>query len=520
MPPPPYSHLRKCLLLILPPLLAACGDEPPKRIVQDACVELTCVEGTCRSFSEAVPRCDSPATEENPDGEQVRIALPATYIPLPATGTPVAGGTDTLPLHTANIYFSVEATGRDWYRLTGTCREMYGCTVTVANDQGMVFHERSSVESGGARKLETVFRPVREGRTIVVLSGLPETENDRYSLQLERIPDDHGDTAEAATALTRDGSPFGGHIDTSEDRDVFTFEARQGERFIVDCDTPAGTLLALGMQVFSGAERLLPEEPGSPDQVFLSPRDGPYFIEVRNGARRTEEVTGSYHCQLYDVTPDAYGDTAAEATSLILPSTVTGWFERRDDVDVFQAVLSPESFYAVSCESVDPRPCQFRILSPAGAELVNGTSASGTVLFAPTTAGSHILELRGQGIQTYALRLRLEGTDDHGDSSETATPLQPDVSVSGAIQGVGDVDVLTFDSLAGHGYRFDCGLGNEGSTLRLTLRGADGSVVRSEFPHVQVGTTAPTAQRYTVEVQATSQRADYTCTLVDRGQGA
>jgi hypothetical protein len=517
MPYPKSVRVLSCLLFAALSLAAGCKDEP--RPYSPECNRLTCPEGeACQDLTSVVPTCVS-----NPAQTLVRIALPASFIPLPTTGAPVEGTTlESGIFRTISVYFDFEATGQHLYQLTGTCRDMYGCTVLMADAEGLSFHEASSHDSNGVEQLDVRFRPVRAGRYIIALAPHSGESAGHYSLQLQPLPDDHGDITESATPISGDDATFEGVLQATSDRDVFSFHAEAGQRLVLACTQEGGDGAYLQRTVSRASGEVLME--GSEvDPTYLTTESGPHFITLSTPSLGDGPFSLQYRCRLRNVTDDDHGDTAADATPLGTSALEEGWFEAPGDVDVFQAELSPKAYYLLGCEAPAGRQCTVRVVAPSGAVLQRFTP-SDPAIYVPTEAGVHTVELRGSGVHDYRLRFNLGGVDEHGDTPELATPIQAGSTLQGEFHGPGDVDVFAFDALVAHGYRFTCtSRAGAAYPLKLVMRSADGEVVSSPPNHTPAEVQAPAAGRYSVQVQGLTRALvphPYSCTLEDRGPDA
>lgn len=518
MPYPRSVRVLSCLLFAVLSLAAGCSDSEERK---STCDGLTCpAGGWCNGLSYPldIPECRSDSSQR-----QGRIALPESFISLPTDGAPVEGTTaDPKDVRSGLVYFDFEATGQDLYQLTGTCQDMSGCRVVVADAEGLTFHEASTRGSDGIASLDVRFRPVRAGRYVIALISHDWYSTGRYSLQLQPLPDDHGDIAESATPIHGDDVTFEGVLQATVDRDVFAFHAEAGQRLLLTCTYEGGDGAYLERSVSRASGELLAEG-AQPDPTYLTTESGPHFVTLFTGSLGDGPFRLQYSCRLRNVTHDDHGDTAAEATPLGTSFLEEGWFEESGDVDVFQAELSPKAYYLLGCEAPAGQTCTVRVVAPSGAVLERLTNAE-PAIYVPTEAGVHTVELRGSGVHDYRLRFNLGGVDEHGDTPELATPIQAGSTVQGEFHGPGDVDVFAFDALAMHGYRFTCiSKAGTGSPLSLVMRSADGEVVPSPPSNTTVEVLAPAAGRYTVQVQGLTRvyvPHPYACTLEDRGEDA
>lgn len=134
----------------------------------------------------------------------------------------------------------------------------------------------------------------------------------------------------------------------------------------------------------------------------------------------------------------------------------TGVFETRSDVDAFSFSAIAGHVYAATCvPSTVAEGCKVRMFDPAG-NLVATGSAGADVGFEVTAAGTYRIDVSYEWTWThspYALALRDLGPDDHGDTIVTATPIVVGTTVTGAIEAWADVDVFSFNVVAGHAYQ-------------------------------------------------------------------
>ena len=295
-----------CLVLAAVSLLTGCTDKTYPGYdpgMRDACKGLTCTEGLCTDFGTLAPLCasagpDGGVGEGLPD-EPYRLALPSDFIPLPATGAPVEGTFEVAALltDTGSRYFEFEATGQHLYRLTATCEGTEGCSVLVADARGMTFHQASDSFSGIAGQLDTLFRPTRAGRHVIALTSRNAQRVNRYSVQLQSVPDDHGDLAESATLLAEGDVSFEGTLQAHADTDVFSFPARAEERFQVLCTLPGTSQQTASLTKVFSASGELPAEGRAEDGIVRTTEAGPHFIHVAQ-ASSDRAMPLSYRCGL------------------------------------------------------------------------------------------------------------------------------------------------------------------------------------------------------------------------------
>lgn len=512
-------RLLACLPLTFVLVLSACdSSEPVTR-----CTGLTCAEGVCEALL-GIPYC-----VENPlsDGSKppLRLALPSQFVPLPATGAPVEDSVQVGRWFSEGVYFAIEAEAGHWYRVTASCPESESCSAFLADEAGVVFAEQHPNDTSMPRQRTSTFKAEQTGRRILALSLARDytssSERARYSVQLDPIPDDHGETAATATPVTGQDTAFSGTGELVGDHDVFTFTVQQGERFHVSCQAVSGVQSQLRTTLSGPAGQPDVDLTYSGPEPLQAKASGPHFLDVET-VELPDGTRGKYRCHFRSLLFDEAGDTEEEAKPLVLPVHEEGWFEDDTDVDVYSVELSPDEYYVMDC-TISASFCRIRVRFPSGAVLTTSSAS----LLDLSEAGVYFIEVSGPPLHRYGLRLERVGGDDHGDMPARATPVPANPgSVAGTFEYSGDVDAFAFDATAGHAHTFRCTLGADArpSNWELTLRGPDGAVATSASSAygdpLLVAVTAPASARYTLEVRSNGSQTPYTCQVEDRGVDA
>ena len=142
--------------------------------------------------------------------------------------------------------------------------------------------------------------------------------------------DDHGDTADAATAVTL-GVAISGSIDPAGDVDYFSLELEETADVVF---STSGSLDTLGTLYDADEDELESDDDDGAGVNFRIRRElsaGTYYVGVRAFARRT----GDYELSATLAAPDDHGDSRDTATDLPLGTSVGGYLDP-GDVDFFR----------------------------------------------------------------------------------------------------------------------------------------------------------------------------------------
>lgn len=270
--------------------------------------------------------------------------------------------------------------------------------------------------------------------------------------------DDHSDTWDGATPITP-GVPLPVTLHSSEDADVFTFTGAAGHIYTLGTEQGGGLRYRVVDASGNDVASLL-----AANLSFELPRDGTYFIQVREG----DPSLYSFRLLLTDRGIDDHGDSQDTATPLVLDTLVTARFETRLDVDAFTFDSQAEGIYLVTCE-----PACALSLHYWGRVDVRALNTSRYLLDTALAAPITLLLQPLPGMEHYTLRVTHVATDDHPDTTFDARPLTLPVSVSGVVQSAENVDTLVVWLVAGRRYRLAVDLGR----LELALNGPNGAVV-------------------------------------------
>lgn len=402
----------------------------------------------------------------------------------PALATPLQGDTGAGDLQFDDDVdaFSAPTVAGGLYRVTlspGTSRSP---SLSVLSGSGGPLGSVSASSSPVAYTFKAVT-----ATTVFAVSSFSSSSAGTYSFRLEAVgADDHGDTSATATPLTLPGS-LTVSLQFQGDVDVFSFAVTEGRIYRVACTGSGSDWLSLTARdsseavVGSGTRTLLHRASAS----------GTLAVAVSNGG-------GTYDCAAQDVGIDDHPDTAAGALALSVPASGSGVLETPRDVDVFTFRPTAGRIYRATCSQIS---CGVRVRGPDGKVLVEKTpdwnGASALSWEAGDEAEVSLEVFVSSMVGTYGYTLEDVGTDDHGDTSATATALGAGtVQVGAMLESFKDVDAFTFPTTAGRIYRVRC-VSTNVTSCGVRVKDPTGQGVPASHAAVVSG-------RYLVEVFAES----------------
>ncbi|WP_224241928.1 pre-peptidase C-terminal domain-containing protein [Hyalangium gracile] len=438
-------------------------------------------------------------------GDTLATATPSTPAASPTPARlEVPGDVDFLK-------FSVEA---DTIYSFTCASNAFPCAVELQDATGTVL--ASGTASGSSVKLTHTFTAA--GTLHARISSGTAGAMGSYTWLLEsKHVDDHGNTLDAATPISAGGGTLSGSLEEATDVDVFRFTATAGHiyRFtcdssVLDCDVE---LLDAGGAVLRSASG--PETPAIITSEFNT--GGAYYFRVRTDG----SAVGAYSYTLEDLGVDDHGDASGQATSLTAPISGTGTLETAGDVDAFSFSGLAEEVYTFTCTgtSVD---CNVLLLDSSGATVASdtSTSANASITYRLPRAGTWFLHVKSTATATgsYGYQLVGLGTDEHGDTTDTATPVVVGgPAAGGRIDTSTDVDLFSFSALAGHIYEITCTSTNLSCALEL-LSGTGTVLGSSSGANARVVYEVGPAGIYYFRIaSASSSAGTYSYQIVDLG---
>ncbi|MCP3140045.1 hypothetical protein [Pyxidicoccus xibeiensis] len=333
------------------------------------------------------------------------------------------------------------------------------------------------VRQGRGSQLRINLRAPVGGRYLLAVRATDPTATPHYRLAFQQLgPDDHGDDEASASPLSATPAPVQATFERGGDVDVFTFVPVAGHHYRVSCS--AGTP---GFE----CEKLLylqGERPGfwQWEQVrFTASAAAPHVLRVRSFSG----AVGTYAVHLEDLGADDHPNGTTSGTPVTVGGpAITGRLPVTTDVDAFTFQAQAGHLYRFDCAN----PQQWLALSlrdPTGDAV--GQAHSGNVLIARAHVdGPHTVQLATSFsflTTPYSCQLTEAGTDDHGDTPATATPMTS-AEGAGAIDYDRDVDVLSAQTEPGGIYRLTVTAGTA-NAVSVSITSGSGAVLASGQAH-------------------------------------
>lgn len=249
--------------------------------------------------------------------------------------------------------------------------------------------------------------------------------------------DDVGDSQATARPLDGAGS-FDANIEFKEDVDWYSFPVVAGHDYLVRAGG-CGNDCQLHLVPPHGEPLLV----GGTDIAFHATGDGTGFFSVQP----TFFETGPYHVELRDVIDEA-GDTPDTATTIAVPSLISGALGVPYDVDWYAFPVTAGHYYVARCTGFQPDDvagsnCDLGRLLVDGQP---GWSGVGVVDFHANTDGVGRIEISTASHTAASYQVTLtEGVDDIGNTPDASVPLDGGVG-QGVLEYPYDTDVFSLDA--------------------------------------------------------------------------
>jgi hypothetical protein len=264
------------------------------------------------------------------------------------------------------------------------------------------------------------------GRHVLTLDGTLTPADVPYTCAVRDLgQDDHGDLLATATVLPEaESMPIQGTLETSHDRDVFTFLARAGHAYSLTCDT-TNFVPCIEARVYSPRnEQLSLTFPvGVASDTWLMVR-----VEGRNAHR------GAYSLTLRDLGADQ-GSGPQDAVRILGDVPLTGYLTPLGDEDFFRFDAVAGHVYRLTVEDASAEAVLFD--SP-GTHLTR-FDLTGAPYFLVDANAAVLLRVWGPQAK-YRLSVRDVGMDDHAGTAADATDVGAALSVAGVLNSSTDVD--------------------------------------------------------------------------------
>ena len=218
---------------------------------------------------------------------------------------------------------------------------------------------------------------------------------------------------------------------------------------------------------------------------------------------------------LFDCVPDLAWSAAGalpsdellgEATPVEIGVSVPGELEYADDRDFFTFEATEGEYYELDVTLGTLEDSVLDLYDAEGHPLdgnddYGDSTASRLIWQAPGTGTYHVeVTSFGPGTGTYTLTITISDiTDDHPNSTATATPVELHVATRGDLEYVDDRDFFTFDATGGEFYGLDVTLGTLQDSV-VDIFDTDGSWLTGQAGNDNIIWHAPSTGSYYVQV--------------------
>ena len=267
-----------------------------------------------------------------------------------------------------------------------------------------------------------------------------------WEAHLAEVGDDHDNDMGGATPFTV-GEVVRGELEYEGDLDYFTFRAEAGRTYLAK--TVLGTLGASYFDIETASEWIgsaADYDEGGMDAYtyFVAPKTEDYYISVYG------DFTGTYTLQ---VTPDVREDdhpdfTDNNTTPIVAGVSQSGKLNYYGDADVFRLRAEEGKIYQFETGegSLDTG---LTLYDSQGQWLAENddyyTQRFSRVAWLAESADDYFIAVRGHGVGKYTLNVTTI-EDDHGNHSETATPVEVGAATPGVLEYDNDLDMFAFNA--------------------------------------------------------------------------
>ncbi len=381
-----------------------------------------------------------------------------------ATATEVSLGTAVSGVISATL-------DTDFFRFSALPGRFYRVTVTGAGSVGASLFDVDGLTLLDFGEGTTATLYFKSASTSPYYLGIRQNSPTSYTVLVEDGgPDDYGDSFTDATPLLA-GTTVSGTLQSRRDRDFFSLTTVPGHvyKFELAMTAPSPTC---SVYLSDGKTQV---GSGSPIIIGAS-GTGPYYVEVGQAFNYWALAMTPYTVTVTDLGIDDHGGNVATATRLALDTPTAGAIDYPTDRDYFVFGATASHIYSVSIIPSGPT-VHVTLFANNGATLLASATSDPTVSLRTraTSTGDLHVEVQNDGnyspLGPYMVQVVDLGPDDHGDASNTATPVTPGTTVAGNIQMAGDADWFALATTAGRIYR--CTVSPVGFTARVRLVSRD-----------------------------------------------
>ena len=289
------------------------------------------------------------------------------------------------------------------------------------------------------------------------------SRGNRYSLSLEAVADDRGESAAAAGTITVGGTATG-VWETGRDADWYAVTLTAGSSYMLSL-SPDSQGVYGHVQIFNAAGELIQSAVGGsvPSTMTFSPDStATYYVSAGTGSNQSNPYGNwTYSLSATVLANDVLGNALTTA-ELTIGAVRPGRFESPGDIDWFAVTLTAGQSYmfalATSNSDVFGYIGRSATLYDAAGNIVSTiTAGSGdpNLLFAQTvaTTGVYYFGIQNStGVTNYTLTTSIYA-DDFANNSSTTGVLTVGGTASGTFEVNGDRDWFAVELVGGLSYR-------------------------------------------------------------------
>jgi subtilisin-like proprotein convertase family protein len=230
-----------------------------------------------------------------------------------------------------------------------------------------------------------------------------------------KVVDDFGNNAATANNITTVPATKHGTIEVAGDVDWFAFPATAGQTY--DITTTLGTLSDTVLRLLDtdGQTQITQNDNsnGLASQIhWAASTDGTYYVEVRGAG----SLTGTYTLGIQAANDD-HGNSAAEATQIVVPSSTVGEIETPIDQDWFKFSAVANSTYSIDVNLDTLVDSQLSLIDSDGTTVLKfdddgGPGYASHIDWTFASSGTFYLEVNGYGsdLGTYHVTISTPGS--------------------------------------------------------------------------------------------------------------
>ncbi|MCB4773720.1 MAG: PPC domain-containing protein, partial [Sulfurovum sp.] len=354
---------------------------------------------------------------------------------------------------------SIEVAGdKDWFKIVVPTAGTLVINTTGSTDtEGFLYDDTNGTplvydDNNGTDNNFRISRFITAGTYYVEVKHHRSVSTGHYTLVSHFIPD-HPDTRDTAVLIDPPNSTTSGSIEVAGDEDwfkiviptagtltVYTTGSTDTEGFLYDAN---GTQLTFSDDMRSSDHNFGISKPLTA---------GTYYVKVKH---HSSTEIGSYllitsftageisQAQVLD----DHGNSKNTATPIDLNGTTSGNIEAFGDIDYFKIVIPRGSVGRLTVYTTGSGDTKGELLDANGTQLVfddNSGTKNNFRISQIVTAGTYYIKVKyyfasetGSYLLVTGFTPQAEVSSDHGDSRDTATPIDLNSTTSGSIDRAG-----------------------------------------------------------------------------------